>query len=51
MPHTPPLYRALLLSLLCLLAGCSGNMRFDDDQYRPLNKQMPQPLPERRAWN
>ncbi len=30
--------RYLILAICCTvgLAGCSGNYRFDDDQYRPL---------------
>lgn len=51
MPHTSPLYRALLLLCLCLLGGCTGNLRFDDDQYRGLKQPLAQPLVEHRAWN
>lgn len=32
-----PLYRsAALLALALCLAGCSGNYKFSDDDYRPL---------------
>ncbi|WP_341706241.1 type VI secretion protein [Halopseudomonas sp.] len=51
MPYRPPFYRALLLSLLCLLGGCGGNLRFDDEQYRQLDTQLAQPAVERREWN
>jgi len=30
------LYPAALLALALCLAGCSGNYKFSDDEYRPL---------------
>lgn len=51
MPYSPLFYRALSLSFLCLLGGCSGNLRFDDELYRPLNTPLAQPAQEHREWN
>ncbi|KRW61206.1 hypothetical protein [Pseudomonas sp. TTU2014-080ASC] len=31
-----PYYAITLLTALLLLAGCSGNYKFNDDEYRPL---------------
>ena len=32
------LYPAALLALALCLAGCSGNYKFSDDDYRPLGE-------------
>jgi len=34
----PRLYPAALLALALCLAGCSGNYKFSDDDYRPLGE-------------
>lgn len=30
------IHTSIALALALCLAGCSGNYKFDDDQYRPL---------------
>lgn len=51
MPSTPPQYRLVTLLMLCLLSSCTGNLRFDDEQYRPLETPIDPHATERRAWN
>ncbi|MED5490944.1 MAG: hypothetical protein VYD45_02290 [Pseudomonadota bacterium] len=47
-----PVKYALLLASAFALSACSSNLRFDDDEYQPLNTPSASPLAEeKRAWS
>ena len=47
-----PVKYALLLAAAFALSACGSNLRFDDDEYQPLNTPGASPLAEeKRAWS